>query len=143
LDRQKIINNYEMRKYVFLSIVAFFVGTVLVQNQLNYEKAAILEENFWIAYKYRDIKKGMSKVEVFSILGFPPDAFVKASHFSHASFFENEDGTFSLTWSNSQSTGSLRELLGITYTPKTSSLEMNMHIDFDKDGHVTGVYYGG
>jgi hypothetical protein len=131
-----------MKNYIFLSVIVLLVATILIQNQLHKEKEQILGRNFWIAYHFGDLKEGMSKEEVLKTLGFPPEDVSKDLGIASYEIFTMEDGTLRLHWSNYNAKGTLREFLGIKKEPK-SSMDMDLHLDFDKDERLIRIYYGG
>jgi hypothetical protein len=133
-----------MKNYIFSAIIFLLFATILVQYKLHKEETVILEENFWIAYHWQDLKEGMTKADVLKTLNFPPEQISNELGGSGYQKYLIEDGTLRLHWSNNKpkQKGTLRELLGISYKPKTS-MDMDLFLDFDKDEKLKAIYYGG
>lgn len=111
--------------------LALLVIGLIVERFFAAEYIRFLEYDIRIEQAYRNLEVGMTEEEVRNLIGFPPDNSSKVG----------AEGTTVLRWAVREHRGVLHRLLGIE--PRDEKSYMELFLDFDANGRLARIYYGG
>lgn len=120
-----------MWRGIALSLGVLVVG-LLIERQVSSEYIAFLERDIMIEQGHRNIKEGMTEVEVARLINLEPDSVYQIS---------DEPGVTQKNWEIKNHIGTLHRLLGLS--PRHEKSYMELHLNFDRSGKLIRIYYGG
>lgn len=113
-------------------VLGLFIICLIIERQISSEYIAFLERDIMIEQGRRNIKEGMTELEVARMMNLEPDSVNQ--------IYDQPDITRK-GWDVSKHIGPIHRLLGLS--PRHEKSYMELHLDFDRSGKLIRIYYGG
>jgi len=124
-----------MRKLWTVSIILLLAALVVImvlERLIVAEYIRFLEKDLRIQQSYSRLKVGMSEDAIRSVIDIPPDRIA---------LDVDENGTKVLVWSSKEELRPLHNMLGLTVGDGKSTRDL--FLDFNREGILLRIYYGG
>lgn len=122
-----------MRKNLILVFgLVTIVVCLIFERMVTNEYIAFLERDIEIEQLYRSLQKGMTLGDLRNLSSMESDSVTKS---------EDESGAIVMRWTIREHIGPIHQFLGIQ--PRDTKSYMELFVDFDSQGRIVRIYYGG